>query len=419
MARSTTAPALTAVTIKNLKAPLTGRLDVPDGGMPGLCLRVTANDVRTWTLRMRDSAGKLRRIALGPVNAQQGLAWARKHAEAMRQDVRHNRRDPKRERAEAIKEAEAKADRDKLTLGVLVANWGKARVDNKNRKPGYVAEAQRALQYAFPKAWDRPAADLTVEAVAGVLAKAKPAIAARTMSYGRACYQWAMNPRNVRITFDPFSGHEVAAVVKRERVLDDAELAEVWQASAAETGVFGSITRLLILTGQRREEVAAMGWSEVAPDLATWTVPGKRTKNGALHIVPLSDLARGQLPARGEGPVFKGEADREGATFSGWSRAKDRLDARITKTRAAAAEKAGGEPAPFPAWRLHDLRRTCATGLQRLGVRLEVTEAVLNHVSGSNAGIVDIYQRHHWTDEKRAALDLWAQHVATVVGEGK
>ena len=134
-----------------------------------------------------------------------------------------------------------------------------------------------------------PAAHLTVEAVAEVLAKAKPAIAARTMSYGRACYQWAMKAKHLRIAFDPFNGHEVAAVVKRERVLDDAELDEVWQASVAETGVFGSIIRLLILTGQRREEVAAMDWAEVSPDQATWIVPGKRTKNGALHIVPLSD----------------------------------------------------------------------------------------------------------------------------------
>ena len=66
-------------------------------------------------------------------------------------------------------------------------------------------------------------------------------------------------------------------------------------------------------------------------------------------------------------------------------------------------------------WRLHDIRRTSATGLQRLGVRLEVTEAVLNHVSGSRAGIVGVYQRHTWSDEKRAALNSWGEHVAAII----
>ena len=82
--------------------------------------------------------------------------------------------------------------------------------------------------------------------------------------------------------------------------------------------------------------------------------------------------------------------------------------------RAKAAADAGTSPAPLVPWSVHDLRRTVATGLQRLGVRLEVTEAVLNHISGSRGGIAGVYQRHDWAAEKRAALDAWAAHVLSV-----
>jgi hypothetical protein len=83
--------------------------------------------------------------------------------------------------------------------------------------------------------------------------------------------------------------------------------------------------------------------------------------------------------------------------------------------RAKAVETSGKPPAPRTPWNVHDLRRTVATGLQRLGVRLEVTEAVLNHISGSRGGIAGVYQRHDWAAEKRAALDAWAAHVAAIV----
>lgn len=412
MARATAAPPLTAIGIKNLKAPATGRLDVADGVTPGLCLRVTANDVRTWTLRMRDAAGELRRFNLGKLTDTQGLAWARLEAADMRQDVRRNGKDPKREATElkkanaAAKKAEAEqAERDRVTLGKLVVEWGTARVAKAGRRLGYVQEAERALRFAFRKQWAMPAASLDWDMVARALDVGTPVMAARTMTYGRACYGWAIKNKKGSVTTNPFTGHDVAAVVQRERVLDDAELADVWRASLNDTGVFGPIVRLLILTGQRREEVAGMAWGELAPDLSAWTLPAARAKNKAAHIVPLSALAQAELlKDRGVQLVFPGEGERH-PQFQGWSRAKERLDANVAATRAEL-----GQP-PMSPWRLHDLRRTCATGLQRLGVRLEVTEATLNHVSGTRRGIVGTYQRHHWADEKRAALDAWAQHV--------
>ena len=140
-------------------------------------------------------------------------------------------------------------------------------------------------------------------------------------------------------------------------------------------------------------------WAELSGDLSTWTIPTSRAKNGATHIVPLSEPAQDllRLPRFGE-LVFPGLR----GPFNGWSKAKAALDAKSGVTD----------------WRLHDLRRTVATGLQRLGVRLEVTEQVLNHIGGSRAGIVGLYQRHDFASEKRAALDAWGEHVIAVV-EGR
>ena len=166
------------------------------------------------------------------------------------------------------------------------------------------------------------------------------------------------------------------------------------------------MVRLLLLTGQRREEVGGMAWAEVSADLATWTVPAERTKNGVPSVVPLSAPAQDMLAGAAGGGA--GAAPRAGVPWRG--RQGDVW--RLVQEQGQAGQGRKGD-----GWRLHDLRRTVATGLQRLGVRLEVTEAVLNHVSGTRGGIVGIYQRHDWAAEKRTALDGWAAHfMAALVG---
>jgi integrase len=217
------------------------------------------------------------------------------------------------------------------------------------------------------------------------------------------------------------------SVAKRERVLNDDEIGEVWRAAGKAASPYGIIIRLLILTGQRLGEVARMNWNEISDDLATWALPGERTKNGVPHVVPLSaparDLLRALLPEGDKEAkrtlqdwhasgalVLPGGA---GTPFSGWSKAKARLDKGISDARVDAA--GSRTPSPLVPWTVHDVRRSVATGLQRLGVRLEVTEAVLNHISGSRGGVAGVYQRHDWAAEKRAALDAWAAHVTAVV----
>jgi integrase len=170
-----------------------------------------------------------------------------------------------------------------------------------------------------------------------------------------------------------------------------------------------------------------MTWDEISDDLAVWALPGARTKNGAPHIVPLSepvrDLLRGLLPAEMTEQAIKERRAKAmlvlpgalGTPFAGWSKAKLALDRAVAEARMKRAARAGTIPAALVPWSLHDLRRTVATGLQRLGVRLEVTEAVLNHLSGSRAGIVGVYQRHDWAAEKRVALDAWTEYIVSTV----
>jgi integrase len=138
---------------------------------------------------------------------------------------------------------------------------------------------------------------------------------------------------------NPFAHLPVAkGIAKRERVLTDDEIGEIWRAAGQVAAPYGAIVRLLILTGQRRGEVAGMNWGEIADDLATWTMPGERTKNGIPHTVPLSaparDLLRGLLPEH-EGDARREISDRRakgmlalpgalGTPFAGWSKASQR-----------------------------------------------------------------------------------------------
>jgi integrase len=184
-------------------------------------------------------------------------------------------------------------------------------------------------------------------------------------------------------------------------VLTDEELATVWHAAERMGGPHGGVIQLLMLTGARLQEMAQLRWSEMSGDLTH--LEGARTKNGQPHTIPLSNAARAVLERvpriHDSDFVFTLSGRR---AIQGWGVAKRRLD----------------EIACIAPWVTHDLRRTVATGLQKLGVGLQVIEAVLGHVSGSRAGVVGIYQRHSFDAEKRAALEAWGAQVMALV-EGR
>jgi integrase len=190
----------------------------------------------------------------------------------------------------------------------------------------------------------------------------------------------------------------------RDRVLSDAELVTVWKACDGLQPQYAAVAKLLILTGQRLRECGHLKWSELSPDLGVWTLPGERVKNGREHRIALPPLARAIIESvpRVEGSPYVFTFDGVQPVES-FSRAKRKLDALIPDVGAFT-------------W--HDLRRTCASGLQALGVRLEVAEAVLNHRSGSISGVAAVYLRHPFDTEKAAALASWADRVAALI-EGK
>src|SRR5262245_38311632 len=189
-----------------------------------------------------------------------------------------------------------------------------------------------------------------------------------------------------------------ASVPKRDRVLSDDELLAVWNAAGKIGWPFGDAIRLVILTGARREEIGQLRWSEI--DSNEIKLSGARTKNGEPHNIPLSKPALAIVQAgkriAGSPFVFSSNGTKH---IRAWSHAKSRLD----------------ELVKIPPWRIHDLRRTAATGLQKLKTPLQVTEAILGHTAGSRAGVIGIYQRHDYADEKRAALEAWGSHVMALV----
>jgi integrase len=187
---------------------------------------------------------------------------------------------------------------------------------------------------------------------------------------------------------------------------------------------FGPLGQLLLLTGVRRNEAAGAKWSELDLRERVWLLPKERTKNRRDHELPLSAAAVRVIEAlprvgdKQDGFVFTTTGK---SAVSGFSRFKTTIDKRMLESSREKAQARGENPADIkapPPWTLHDLRRTVATNLQKMGVKLEVTEAVLNHVSGTRAGVVGLYQRHDYRAEKRQALDAWESRLGAIVDGG-
>jgi integrase len=181
----------------------------------------------------------------------------------------------------------------------------------------------------------------------------------------------------------------------RARVLDDGEIAAVWAAATTLGYPFGPFFQLALILGQRREEIAHMQWGQINQTAYTWSLP--TSKSGRAHIVPLAPMAvdiLSALPTKASRYVFTTSGDKP---ISGFSKAKRRLDQAVAKT--------GGTMAP---WTIHDLRRSCATAMGRLGVPRFIVGKVLNHADRSVTGV---YDRHEYLDEKRQALERWAQYI--------
>jgi integrase len=239
----------------------------------------------------------------------------------------------------------------------------------------------------------------------------------------RVMFGWAVEKHEIAAS--PMQNMKPPAKIEaRERALTDAELRLVWLAAEGLGWPFGPIVQLLILTGQRRDEVGGLRWPELDLSQKQWLLPADRSKNGEQNLVPLAPQALSIIDSL---PHIKGGAQLVFTTtgetaVSGFSKIKQRLDAAMLSIKRREAKDAGADAKAIEAitlapWRFHDLRRTVASGCQRLGIPLEVSEAILNHTSGTRAGIVGVYHVYKFETEKRSALDAWARHVASAVGE--
>ena len=348
----------------------------------GLGVRTTAGGSRVFVVQWTDAAtGRKQREPLGAwgvITLTQARAAARARLGRVAQGINplaeraKARADDQRQRAAAA----AAKEEARFTLDTLISNWAKLHLAGK--RPRYATEAERALRLAFAGQLAGPASVLTHATVTAVLDKlasdGKAPIAGRTMTYGRACYGWAVKRR--RLALNRFAGLPTiqGANPSRDRVLTDAEVGALWRATCAMGQPFGPLVRLLLLTAQRRHEVAALRWSELSADLSTWTLPGSRAKNGKAHIVHLSEPAReilADIPRIvGQDLVFS----VTGTTPpSGFSKAKLALDAAM----------ASEVPTDREGWRFHDFRRTAVTWMAGAGFPPHVADRLLNHVGGS------------------------------------
>ena len=210
-----------------------------------------------------------------------------------------------------------------------------------------------------------------------------------------ALFAWAIG-EGLANSNPVFGTNKATEEISRDRVLSPDELRLAWL--HAGSGHYGAIVQLLILTGQRREELGGMLWSELDLDAALWTIGKDRTKNGLPHEVPLSSAAAAILrgiPRRDDRNFVYGSSN---GPFQGWSNAKAALDTHMIKTLRAE----GGVAAKLTAWRLHDIRRTVATRLGDQGALPHVVEAILNHISGHRAGVAGIYNRAVLATEREA-----------------
>lgn len=349
----------------------------------------------------------------GRITPDKARDLARKHTGAVADD-----RDPVAER-----KATRAAANERVVLGKVVATYLKDREGE--FRPSVLSEQKRYLERYWQPLHDIAIGEIqrqNVVASIDTIADEHGRVAAdRARTSLSALFSWAIDKghcdANPTMNVKPRNQNG-----PRNRVLSEAELVEVWSTCLDDD--YGRIVRLLILTGQRKTEIADLMWTEIDTAKRQIDLPETRTKNAKPHIIPLSDQALAILKAIAHHEDRRLVFGRGNGGFSGWSKSKAEIDARIS-----AARKKAGIKQPMKSWVLHDLRRSFVThsveSRERTGKDGEVetfsftlphvVEAIVNHISGHKAGVAGTYNHAQYLAERRQALDLWGQHVAALV----
>ena len=430
---------LTDAAVQRFKAPPGGRVEYFDATLPGFGVRVAGPTGRSpegrksWVLFYRHG-GEQKRLTLEPGYPALSLADARKRAgDALA--LLSQGTDPGAAKAETKAAAARKPD----TVENVVADFIKRHLEGKRRAPRYIEETRRNFDnHVLPRWRDRDIGSITRRDVIELLdaivdtgtkvrgddgkmrhVKGGPIAANRVLAAVRALLNWALR-RGLIETTPAALVERPGEETRRERTLSADELRFIWPAAEGLGYPMGAFFRMVMLTGQRREEVATMAWADIDLKEKVWTIPAIVTKAGRAHAVPLSpavmDLLR-SIPRKSARTkagllaptphVFTMTGEN---AISGYSAGKKRLDSAV----AALCAKAEIKDA-MPSWTVHDLRRTCATEMGRLGVSRFTISKVLNHADRSVTGI---YDRHSYLEEKRSALEVWAKYLTGLSARG-
>jgi integrase len=371
----------TALGIDRVRAGVK-RLELTEPG--GLTLITQPTGRKSWAVRYRYN-GVSRKLTLGAY-PKLALADARKLARQAQAEIAAGR-DP------------CAASTNSDTLAKVAEQFVQRHVAK--LRPSSAAQTCGFLtREILPRLGNKRISDISkrdiLDLLDAIVDDSRPVAANRTLAALRRLFNWSIE-RGI-VEHSPMAGIKAPATeTSRDRVLSDSELASLWRACKQIGYPYGPMVQLLILTGARRTEAAAMRWTEL--DLDKWNIPAERTKNGEAHSVPLSqtalDIIRGVPRIAGSEFIFA----TGGHYARSYGNAKSDIDALMPEC---------------PRWTFHDLRRTLVSGMARLGIPLHVIEKVVNHTSGTFAGIVSVYQRHSFSDEKRAALERWAAHVVSL-----
>jgi integrase len=400
---------LTDLFVAKAAAPPTGRVEYFDTTFPALALRVTESGHKSWSLFYR-THGRLRRFTIGPYPAFDPAA-ARKAASTALHKVQAGG-DPaeeKRLRRTAPKPLAndfASIAREYLTQQV-----------KRNSAGSTYRETARIFEQDVIPQWGRRLIGSIVKRDVIALVDKKVADGAevqanRVLARLKTMFAWAVG-KDI-ISASPCDGVKPPTKeTARDRVLSDEEIRAFWRAADELGWPFGPLFQLLLLTAQRRDEVADMQWTEIDFATGVWTIPRERAKNDRAHDVHLSVEALkiiDSLP-RVAGPYVFSTTGRVGV--SGFSRSKRRLDElMLAALKAETADPTSVTLAPFI---LHDLRRTATTGMAGLNFPPHVVDRILNHVGGTIKGVAAVYNKHAYLPERKAALEAWSRAVEAIV----
>jgi integrase len=403
--------------IKSRKAaPLGKRNEFPDAIVPGLYLRVTDRGHKSFALVARYPLYPLHptRRALGDCGALT-LAEARQKAREWLQLIARGV-DPQiaeeRQRAAQLR-------RQANTFAAVAADF----IERHAKKLAKADDAETVIEREFTSRWGpRPITDVTAHevsaAIRAIVKRGAPYQAHNAFGYIRRLFNWAIATGEYGVETSPVErlkpGELIGKREARKRVLDDAELEWVWEATGELGYPYAPLIRMLMLTGQRKSEVAEMRWCEVDFGKALWTIPAERMKGDAAHVVPLPPTAVELLKSvpTWEAGEFVFTTTQGKTPVNGFSKAKARIDGRIAKLRQKAIGAKAAEKAAMRSWVLHDLRRTMRTHLSALPVQDLVRELVIAH---AKPGLHRVYDQFAYLEEKRQALELWAKRLALIV----